>query len=406
MKRIRDLLGDDLLTRPRHGRIRLMGRWIHFPLRPLDLLVHSNPKFSVGVAWDLLAKVFPSRKQTSSENFATVLRKGLGKTICEEFYFPYAKKIWGLEPTELSAIQARKRVSAGSIGKMLRRLLPGSSGSGGANTKGIFYYPRNGFGQISESLYQAAVSAGADVRLNSNIQGLRLQGGKPIVVVDQGSGVQELVADKIFTTIPVTVLTQLVDLEVSSDVLNAAQSLDFRSMLLVYVELSTSQFSEYDAHYFPGEEIPFTRVSEPKNYSDRAEPKDRTVLCVEIPCFKNDATWLSSDKELCALVEHGLAKAGLPIGCEINGVESRRIPFAYPLYRDNYEQYYNVLDDWVESLDNVVSFGRQGLYAHDNTHHAMFMAKAASECLGKNGDFDQQAWQRYRKLFEGHVVED
>src|SRR5262245_54705249 len=28
---IRALLGADLLERPRHGRIRLRGRWVHFP---------------------------------------------------------------------------------------------------------------------------------------------------------------------------------------------------------------------------------------------------------------------------------------------------------------------------------------------------------------------------------------
>jgi protoporphyrinogen oxidase len=32
MADIQKLLGGDLLDRPRHGRIGLMGRWIHFPL--------------------------------------------------------------------------------------------------------------------------------------------------------------------------------------------------------------------------------------------------------------------------------------------------------------------------------------------------------------------------------------
>src|SRR5512139_3653218 len=36
LKDIRTLLGNDLLNRPRHGRIKLQGRWIHFPLKPLD----------------------------------------------------------------------------------------------------------------------------------------------------------------------------------------------------------------------------------------------------------------------------------------------------------------------------------------------------------------------------------
>ena len=31
---IKNLLGEDVLTRPRHGRIQLRGRWVHFPLKP------------------------------------------------------------------------------------------------------------------------------------------------------------------------------------------------------------------------------------------------------------------------------------------------------------------------------------------------------------------------------------
>ncbi|PYX90989.1 MAG: amine oxidase, partial [Acidobacteria bacterium] len=34
LRDLQGLLGEDLLLRPRHGRIRLRGRWIHFPLRP------------------------------------------------------------------------------------------------------------------------------------------------------------------------------------------------------------------------------------------------------------------------------------------------------------------------------------------------------------------------------------
>ncbi len=49
MADIRALLGDDLLDRPRHGRIRLRGRWVHFPLKPVDLLTRLPPAFMAGV---------------------------------------------------------------------------------------------------------------------------------------------------------------------------------------------------------------------------------------------------------------------------------------------------------------------------------------------------------------------
>ena len=31
------LLGPDLQTRPRHGRLRVAGRWVGFPLKPVEL---------------------------------------------------------------------------------------------------------------------------------------------------------------------------------------------------------------------------------------------------------------------------------------------------------------------------------------------------------------------------------
>jgi protoporphyrinogen oxidase len=347
----------------------------------------------------------PSPSHNGPDTFASVLQQGLGNTICNEFYFPYAKKIWGLAPEELSAIQAHRRVSSGSIGKMIRRLLPGG-GSGGASTKGIFYYPRKGFGQISTALHEAAVAVGADVRLNTRIVSVSLNGEKPVVVVESQDGRHEFAADQVYSTIPVTILTRLLAESPPAEVSRAAEGLEFRSMVLVYLTLDTGRFTEYDAHYFPGAELPFTRLSETRNYSTQVEPKDRTVLCVEVPCFQGDSTWEMSDADLRDRVSDGLRMAGLPITCDITGVVTRRIPFAYPLYRDNYEQYYTVLDNWVESLDGLLSFGRQGLFAHDNTHHAMFMANAAVACLRSDGTIDREAWRASRKIFETHVVED
>ena len=65
-----------------------------------------------------------------------------------------------------------------------------------------------------------------------------------------------------------------------------------------------------------------------------------------------------------------------------------------------------VLDRWVESVHGLLTFGRQGLFAHDNTHHALAMAHGAVECLGEAGSFDLEKWHAYRRVFESHVVED
>jgi protoporphyrinogen oxidase len=407
LDRLRTLLGDDLLARPRHGRIRLLGRWVHFPLRGLDLALRLPPSFALGALGDAVRKALPSTGSGGEETFASVLESGLGRTICRDFYFPYARKIWGVEPEELSYVQAYRRVSAGSISRLIARLLPGRGGKGSAAPKGIFYYPRRGYGQISECLHDAAVSAGASVRLGTTVRRVsRVAGSSLEVEVQSEAGRETYRADHVWSTIPLPVLVQLIDPPAPEDVLRAAKSLDLRAMVLVYLVLDQDRFTEYDAHYFPGTEIPFTRLSEPKNYSGVGEPRGRTVLCAEIPCSPSDAVWSKDAEVLRELVLEGLARAGLPVGSRVLEVEVCRLPAAYPIYRRGYETHFASLDEWLQGVEGVLSFGRQGLFAHDNTHHALYMAQAAVECLRDDGSLDRDAWGRYREIFETHVVED
>jgi len=177
-------------------------------------------------------------------------------------------------------------------------------------------------------------------------------------------------------------------------------------MILVYLVLETAQFTEYDAHYFPGADIVITRLSEPKNYSASQEPADRTVLCAELPCSAESKEWQMTDEELGELVRDALERAGLPVQVKVLQIETRRLRFAYPIYHQGYETYFDRLDEWVGKQNNVLTFGRQGLFAHDNTHHALYMAYSAVSCLQENGQFDMDLWESYRKIFETHVVED
>jgi protoporphyrinogen oxidase len=179
----------------------------------------------------------------------------------------------------------------------------------------------------------------------------------------------------------------------------------FRSMILIYLKLPVPRFTEYDAHYFPAEDIAITRLSEPKNYAARSEPADSTVLCAELPCSIDDAWWSMTDDELGDVVEDALARARIPVPARRTAVLTRRLTHAYPIYLEGYERHFETLDAWASSLPDVLTYGRQGLFAHDNTHHALAMAYAAADCL-RDGSFDASRWAEYRHEFESHVVED
>jgi protoporphyrinogen oxidase len=394
------MLAVDLADRLRHGRILLRGKFIHFPLKMQDLLLRLDRRFAAGALRDVgLGLLRPPPGNAPS--FAEVLQSRLGPTICRHFYFPYARKIWGRDPHELSGIQAQKRVTANTIGSLLRRVVrpPG---------KGRFYYPRNGFGQICRAYADEAAELGADLLLGWKATRIERAAAGPApweVHVARGGETRRLAADHVWSTLPVTVLARLVEPGPPPDVLRAAEAIDYRAMILVYLELDCDRFSATDAHYFPEEHIRATRISEPKNYFGAVAPAGRTVLCAEIPCSPDDAIWSQPDDALGRLVAADLAAAGIPLARPPVAVFTRRLRHAYPIYTRGYEAPLARLQQWVEALPNLLSYGRQGLFAHDNTHHALFMAYRAVDCL-TDGVFDTAQWARHQEVFATHVVED
>jgi protoporphyrinogen oxidase len=404
---IRALIGTDLLERRRHGRIRLRGRWIRFPLRATDLVRHLPPSFALGSAADLLGcGAGRLRRGTpAGESFGEVLEAGLGRTICRDFYFPYARKIWGLDPSELSAIQARKRVATYSPGRLLRRLVP--LRSRGPSYGATFLYPRQGYGQISETFATQAVARGARLWLGAEVSALETCNGAVKTVATRKDGREErLPADLVLSTLPMNLLAQRIHPAPPPELLRATQQLDFRAMVLIYLVLDQDRFSEYDAHYFPELGIPISRLSEPKNFNDGNGPVGRTVICAELPCSPDGPELGLTDEALGELLCESLEAAEIPVRSPVLQIATRRLRHAYPLYRRGYETHFDQLDGWLRQIDGLISFGRQGLFSHDNADQAMQMAYSAVDCVDHDARFNRERWAEYRRVFESYVVQD
>jgi protoporphyrinogen oxidase len=272
---------------------------------------------------------------------------------------------------------------------------------------GRFYYPQQGYGQISEAYHQATQRAGAKFHFNAMLKSVEIAQSNALTVCFELNGERHsLSANYVWSTIPITALARCVEPSPPSECLDAVENIDYRAMILIYLVLEQDHFSEYDAHYFPEAHIPISRLSEPKNYSASLEPRNRTVLCAELPCSPEDPVWKMADEELGNLLCDALGSAGIPVQAPVLQTCTRRLRQAYPIYRCGYEKSFDLLDAWLSQFDGLLTFGRQGLFAHDNTHHALYMAYSAANCLTENGGFDRQKWQGFRRVFETHVVED
>jgi len=394
------LLGDDLQTRPRNGRLRLDDTWVGYPLQAAELVRAMPTRMVAGIARDA---AFGPLRRPRADTYEEQVKAGLGPTVYDAVHGPFAQKLWGLPGSRLAGEQARRRVSGNSAWKVAGRLLRRGRTSRRSTQGKVFHYPRRGFGQITERLADAAVAAGADIRLGAEVDHIAPTYENVGVHSRQGEQIEAGIA---LSTLPLPLLGRLTTPGPPLHAIESAAGLRFRAMVLVYLEHTAGRWTEYDAHYLPAANTPVSRISEPANYREsHDDPADRSVLCAEIPCTVGDGLWTASADMLADVVDEALARNGLP-PVRRGAVEVRRLPKVYPVYDVGYEERLRGIDSWVSSVPKIVTFGRLGLFAHDNSHHAMAEAYEAVDALGLDGRFDLARWRVRRAEFAEHVVED
>lgn len=398
---LREALGDDLQVRPRHGRIRLEGRWIGFPLRPTDAARRLPPRFALAVARDVVAgPVRRARTPVSpvgrtDDTFAAVVRRGLGPAMLDHFYGPYALKLWGHPAERLAGDLARHRIAARTPVQLARRLFR-SDGSG-ART---FRYPRNGYGQVVERLAELAVEAGVVLHTDTEVRSLRRRDhGDPQVM----TGVGGIEARRVFWTASPAALASVATGTASEPPVRISH----RAMVLAYLAVDGGRAGPFDAQYLPGPDVAASRISEPTNYRADPNPERRSMLCVEFPCWPrdDDPLWVGSDDVVAARAMDDMRRLDLTER-RLRLAHVERLPSVYPVVRPEEATAVRALGEWSTGIAGVTVFGRQGLAVADNLHHVMSMAVRAVACVGDDGSWDAARWERSRSTFSDHVVED
>ena len=392
LARIRNLLGDDLQTRIRNGRIRLEDRWVSFPLQPGPMVKELPFGFSARVGIDTLKKPF---RRSKVDSFDKAISQRLGPTIAERFYRPYAKKLYGAPADTLTVELADKRVSATSPIQILAKALKAAKVDGRT-----FFYPRNGYGQISEALGAAGINAGVDQRLSAPVEAIRCV--ENVEVTAAGTTDK---FDAVLSSMPINLLVRALEPAPDPALVDAVDTLRTRAMILVYLVLDRPQFTPFDAHYFPDASIHTSRLSECKNYRSANDPNGQTVLCAEVPCWIEEELWTATDENLGALVADELIRSGLPDPQHV-ATETRRQARVYPTYERAHAGARSLVEAWEPDDPRVLVFGRQGLSVPDNIHHVMAMGRDAAAVVRVDGTIDHDAWRRALTRFAEHVVQD
>ena len=83
----------------------------------------------------------------------------------------------------------------------------------------------------------------------------------------------------------------------------------------------------------------------------------------------------------------GLEVLGLAKATDVIDGFVIRQPKAYPVYDGEYREALEVVEDWIRTLSNFQTVGRNGLHRYNNQDHSMLSAMlAARNILGENHD--------------------
>jgi protoporphyrinogen oxidase len=363
-ERVHKLLGDELLRVDRHSVVISEGRRIGYPLELFDLLrsvpLRRGLRFVGSWAWERLRR--PARDAASFEGFMT---GRFGPALYAEFFAPYTRKLWGVDPSQLASDWAPQRIGSFDLGYALRQLFLSSREPPRTYARS-FLYPRLGMGQLFDAIAADVARCGGRIVCGTRARGLALDGRRVRAV---RTDTAEIEAHAFVSTIPLDQLAACLDRPVEL----AWRGLRFANVLLdAPAELGSTWAYLSDAR------APVSRVQEPARRSPFMVPPRRGSLQLEIPCSPGDTLWEADDAELFARSWPVLAACGIAPRARVCGHFSTRLAHAYPVLTQATRRACAGALAQAAQLDNLQVCGRQGRFSYLFADRAMEEGIAAA----------------------------
>jgi protoporphyrinogen oxidase len=367
-KLIKNILKDDLLKVSAPSQIFLKGKMIDFPL-------NINSVFKQ-LSWVELKKIMSEnilkkflRFKTPS-NFKDFVNKKYGETLSNLFLINYTEKLWGENAGLLSVKVSGDRLRNLHLTSLIKGYILGDNFKP-KHLEGSFYYPRNGFGTIFESIKD--MISKKNILFNSPITEI-FHENKIINSISIGDK-KNINVKNILSTLPLNYVLRILNPKPPEEIQEIINNFKFRSVRLCVLFLNRKKFSNNASIYFPDNMFPFTRIYEPKNRSSDMSPKDKTCIVLEVPCNKNDMIFNYSEEKFFDIIEKTLIENKFLSHGDIFHKDSMRIPYAYPVLKVGVEDKIKKALKYLNSFKNLNVLGRNANFEYVHIHNLFRDAK-------------------------------
>lgn len=367
-----DILKDDFLVVPRRSRIYMFDKYFDYPLKPMNALFGLGAATTAKIISDYcrerLRNALNPRDIVSLEDWVV---DRFGRKMFDLYFKQYSEKVWGVDCKCISREWVARRIKGLSLWEAVKNAFFRSSGRQIATLADSFIYPRNGIGEIAGRLRES-IESGNTLLTGTGVEHIyhedfSVRG----VTVRKNKDVCALEATEFVSSIPLTNLVRMLRPSAPDDVLEAADGLNYRDLVIVTVMLDRERVNDLTWVYLPEKGIPLGRIHEPKNWSPHMAPEGKTHVVAEYFCFQGDAVWSTSDERLTAVTVDHLDRLGFINRREVIDSRIVRVPKAYPLLDVGYSRRHNKILRYLQSFKNLHVIGRGGTFSYLNMDHAI-----------------------------------
>jgi protoporphyrinogen oxidase len=379
----KEVLRDNFIKVPRISRIYYNGKFFQYPLSLFDTLY----KLGIWESWLILWSYSKIKFQPLPEedNLEQWVINRFGEHLYKTFFKTYTEKVWGIPCNLIQAEWAAQRIKGLSIKTAVINAIFGRN-----ETKTLikeFDYPILGPGMMWEAFQNKIESFGSEVQLDTEVLCLKREGNRITKIVCEHDGnLIQIPGEQFISSMPVTALINKIDPPPAEEVIEAGRQLKYRDFIIVALVVSTRHLFPDNWIYIHSPQVKVGRIQNFKNWSPAMIPDpSKTCLGMEYFCAEGDALWTMTDNQLIELATDELTTLGLAKGLNIEDGVVIRQPKAYPVYDQKYRQHLQVIQDFLATIENLQTTGRNGMHRYNNQDHSMLTGMlAAKNIIGES----------------------
>jgi protoporphyrinogen oxidase len=302
----------------------------------------------------------PYKTIKDTNNMQQFFLSKFGEGMTEEYFSPYNKKIWKLDPSFLDT-QMVERIPSPPVADVI-------NGANGQYAEGylhqlFFTYPKTGgFQSIVDAYSEALLAKGTDFSIGSAVTKIQHRGnGWDVTTL---SGTRQV--DQIVSTIPLPHLPRILEPE-NLEINKLADEMLYNSIHIVILRYKGDLLSDQFALYVPDETVIFHRLTRLNFLGEEyGEGSGSVYFMVEITFRPNSYLANLTHPQIIERCVEDLNRITLADKKDFISGEVRTFEHAYVIYDLNHRERTDELLNWAQG-HGIICHGRFGKFEYQNS---------------------------------------